>query len=85
MAGEVRVHKGFEVGAPPLGERVADVPVGVGGGRVDGGEALIQAVFEARDLFSIGGEIVAWSDRGRLVSFLGRRTEFNPFRIVHTT
>lgn len=67
---QVRVHEGFVVGAVPLGEGGVDGPVAVarGGGRgvfegAGGGEALVEAGFEAIDLVGVVGEVVAGARR----------------------
>ena len=66
MCGQKRVHERFEIRAPPLRERVADLPfvVGVVAGelRPDGREALVQTDLEARDFVVVGLEVVAWSE-----------------------
>lgn len=62
VGGDERVHEGLEVGAPPLGKAVADVPVPLGlavAQAADGGQALVQALLEAVNLVVLGLEIVA--------------------------
>ena len=65
MRGEVGVHEGFEVGPVPLGKGVEDVPVFVGGvGGCEGaygGEAFVQAGFEAGEFGDVVGDVVAGS------------------------
>lgn len=63
MGGDEGVHEGLEVGTPPLGQGVADLPLVVdalaGELRADGGEALVQAGLEASDLVVFGAQVVA--------------------------
>ena len=65
MRGDERIHERFEVGAPPLRQRVADLPLVVdalaGELRADGREALVQPCFEAFDFVVFGAEVVARS------------------------
>lgn len=63
VGGDEGVHEGLEVGAPPLGQGVANLPLVVdtlaGELRADGGQALIQAGLEAVDLVVLGAQVVA--------------------------
>lgn len=63
VRGDERVHEGLEIGAPPLGEGVADLPLVVNALarelRADGCKALIQPRFEAVDLFDVVRQVVA--------------------------
>ena len=62
MGGDKRVHEGLEVGAPPLSEAVANLPVGLLlalAKAADGSQALVQALLEALGLIILGLEVVA--------------------------
>lgn len=62
MGGDEGVHEGLEIGPPPLGETVADLPVSgllALADSTDGGEALIEAGLEAVDLLVLGAQVVA--------------------------
>jgi hypothetical protein len=60
-----RVHEGLKVGAPPLRERVADLPLVVDALacelRADGRKALVQPSLEAFNLLDFLREVVAGS------------------------
>lgn len=61
VGGDEGVHEGLEVGAPPLGQAVADLPVALGlavAQAADGREAVVEAVLEALDLVVLGLEVV---------------------------
>jgi hypothetical protein len=64
-------HEGFEIGAPPLGEAIADLPFvvyavrGVELAGVSWGcEAVVEAAFEAVDFVFAGFEVVAGAGLG---------------------
>ena len=62
VGGDERVHEGLEVGPPPLGETVADLPIGgllALADPTDGGEALVEAGLETLDLLVLGAQVVA--------------------------
>ena len=63
MRGDEGVHKGLEVRPPPLRQRVGDLPLVVdafaGELCADWGQALVQALLEARDLVVVGVEVVS--------------------------
>lgn len=58
-----RVHECLEVGAPPLREGVANLPLVVdalaGELGADGSEALVETSLEALDFVGVGVEVVA--------------------------
>lgn len=62
MRGDERVHERLEIRAPPLRQRVADLPLVVdalaGKLRADGRQALVEARLEALDLVVLGAQIV---------------------------
>ncbi len=62
VRGDEGVHEGLEVGAPPLCQRVADLPFIVDSLacelRADGCEALVQTRLEAFDLIVLGAQVV---------------------------
>jgi len=68
VGGEEGVHEGFEVGPPPLCQRVGDVPVGGGGGVGGGCELFVQAGLEAFEFVVPGIEVVARAGEGQYVS-----------------
>lgn len=63
MRGDERIHEGLEVGAPPLRQSVAHLPLVVDAFacelRADGCEALVQARFEALNFVVFRTEVVA--------------------------
>jgi len=61
MGGQERVHECLEVGAPPLRERVGDVPVGGGRDVRSWGKLFVQAGLETLDFVVSGVEVVAWA------------------------
>lgn len=65
MRGDERVHEGFEVWSPPLGERVTDFPFIVDTLAAelapDGGETFVETGLEAFELAFVVVEVVAWS------------------------
>jgi hypothetical protein len=65
MRRDERVHECLEVGAPPLRECVADLPLVIDALacelRADGCKAFIQPRLEAFDLVIFCAEVVAWS------------------------
>jgi hypothetical protein len=65
MRGDEGVHECLEVGSPPLGKSVADLPLVVDTLacelRADRREALVQPRLEAFDLVVLGAEVIAWS------------------------
>lgn len=68
MAGQEGVHESLEIGAPPLREGVANLPVLVdafaGELRADGGQSLIQPFLEPVQLLVVVVQVVAWSEEG---------------------
>lgn len=60
-----RIHKRLEIRPPPLGQGIADNPVVVDRFAAElgsaGGEAFVQARFEAGDFVVFGAEVVAGS------------------------
>lgn len=67
MCWQERVHEGFEIGAPPLRERITNFPVLIdtltGELRSHGGQALVQALLEALDLLFVVREVVTGAVR----------------------
>jgi hypothetical protein len=63
VRGDEGVHKGLEVGAPPLRQRVADLPLIVDALacelRADRRKTLVQARLEALDLVVLCAKVVA--------------------------
>ena len=63
MRRDERIHKRLEIGAPPLGQRVADLPLIVNALarklRANGSKALVQTRLEALDLVVLGPQVVA--------------------------
>lgn len=57
-----RIHEGLEVGAPPLGKAVANMPVACRlavAQTADGSQALVQALLKTLHLVVLGLEVVA--------------------------
>lgn len=62
MGRDERVHEGLEVGAPPLGKAVADVPVArrlAVSQAADGGQALVKPRLEALDLVVLRAQVIS--------------------------
>lgn len=62
MRGHEGVHEGLEVGAPPLGKAVADVPVAGGlavSQAADRGQALVEPGLETNELVVVGLQVIA--------------------------
>lgn len=65
MRGDEGVHEGLKVWTPPLGERVANLPLVVDALArelgSDGGQTLVQAVLEALELAFVVVQVIARS------------------------
>lgn len=74
MRRDERIHEGLEVGAPPLREGVADLPLVVDTFarelRAYRRKALVQPRLEALDLLNVGCQVITGSIR---ISFCSRR------------
>ena len=66
------IHERFEIGPPPLSERVCNLPLIIDTLARELGprrrQALVETRFEAFDLVIIGLEVIAWSNKGTRVS-----------------
>jgi hypothetical protein len=61
MGRDKRVHEGFEVGAPPLGKAIANVPISRGlaiSQAADWGQALIESGLEAHNLVVVWLQVI---------------------------
>ncbi len=62
MARKEGIHKGLEIGTPPLGKGVTDFPVRIGiRASILRGETVIQAGFETADFIGGGRKVIARS------------------------
>lgn len=65
MSRQKRVHKSLKIGSPPLRQRIAYFPVFVDTLAAelgaDGGQAFVEAVFEAGYFVVVVVEVISWS------------------------
>lgn len=65
------IHERLEIRPPPLRQRIPNLPFVIdpfaGELAPDGGEAFVQAEFEAFDFVVFGLEVVAWSNHPKLI------------------